>query len=261
MPVPLPYADIGDPQSLNLYIYASDRPTTLLDIDGHQAIGGVLRSPVPFTTGTDGREMLQSSGGTQPPALRPSNQDENGVCYVAGKSPREKAARARAQAWEWQHDGVRFDDAMGDVAAVALAKPIAKGLQGVLGKVVGLFGAKAATVGAEAAVEVADHIVLGLDQYGLDVTAGRLGGRTLMQYEDWYFRLETVLENPSTKITVDLTGVSGDSVSSKFLNAAANGKGPYATPFNSEMRAIQLWGREGSVHFVEGTKPLTNPFK
>jgi RHS repeat-associated protein len=35
-PVPVPYADFGDPQSLNLYGYVRDIPTTGIDADGHQ---------------------------------------------------------------------------------------------------------------------------------------------------------------------------------------------------------------------------------
>jgi RHS repeat-associated protein len=34
-PVPVPYADLGDPQSLNLYGYVRALPTTRLDINGH----------------------------------------------------------------------------------------------------------------------------------------------------------------------------------------------------------------------------------
>jgi RHS repeat-associated protein len=34
-PDPVPYADLGDPQSLNLYLYAENNPTSLTDSDGH----------------------------------------------------------------------------------------------------------------------------------------------------------------------------------------------------------------------------------
>jgi len=34
-PVPVPYADFGDPQSLNLYSYVRGLPTTRADLDGH----------------------------------------------------------------------------------------------------------------------------------------------------------------------------------------------------------------------------------
>src|SRR5207302_10170098 len=34
-PVPVPYADLGDPQSLNLYSYVRNSPVTRSDPDGH----------------------------------------------------------------------------------------------------------------------------------------------------------------------------------------------------------------------------------
>jgi RHS repeat-associated protein len=34
-PIPVPYADLGDPQSLNLYSYVRNVPTTGIDADGH----------------------------------------------------------------------------------------------------------------------------------------------------------------------------------------------------------------------------------
>src|SRR5579864_1802253 len=36
-PIPVPYADFGDPQSLNLYTYVRNIPSTSLDVDGHDA--------------------------------------------------------------------------------------------------------------------------------------------------------------------------------------------------------------------------------
>ncbi|MCU1254326.1 MAG: hypothetical protein JWM83_625 [Candidatus Angelobacter sp.] len=38
-PIPVPYADFGDPQSLNLYSYVRGVPTTRHDEDGHDGIG------------------------------------------------------------------------------------------------------------------------------------------------------------------------------------------------------------------------------
>jgi len=37
-PVPVPYADFGDPQSLNLYTYVRNIPTTRFDTDGHDGL-------------------------------------------------------------------------------------------------------------------------------------------------------------------------------------------------------------------------------
>jgi RHS repeat-associated protein len=35
-PVPVPYANFGDPQSLNLYSYTRSLPTSRVDVDGHE---------------------------------------------------------------------------------------------------------------------------------------------------------------------------------------------------------------------------------
>src|SRR5882724_7104875 len=37
VPVPVPYADLSNPQSLNLYTYVRNIPTTNVDVDGHDA--------------------------------------------------------------------------------------------------------------------------------------------------------------------------------------------------------------------------------
>jgi RHS repeat-associated protein len=48
-PIPVPYADFGDPQSLNLYGYVRGLPTVKTDLDGHdwkdslEYIGGVVK--------------------------------------------------------------------------------------------------------------------------------------------------------------------------------------------------------------------------
>jgi hypothetical protein len=40
--VPVPYADLSDPQSLNQYTYVRNLPTTKIDIDGHDDDDGIL---------------------------------------------------------------------------------------------------------------------------------------------------------------------------------------------------------------------------
>jgi RHS repeat-associated protein len=37
-PIPVPYADFGDPQTLNLYTYVRNVPTVRFDADGHQSL-------------------------------------------------------------------------------------------------------------------------------------------------------------------------------------------------------------------------------
>jgi RHS repeat-associated protein len=44
-PVPVPYADFGDPQTLNQYSYVRNAPTVKIDADGHCPDGGCLVPP------------------------------------------------------------------------------------------------------------------------------------------------------------------------------------------------------------------------
>ena len=82
-PQPVPYAELSDPQSLNLYAYVRNNPLKNRDIDGHVCIFGfgntcsTVSPPQPSkatTIGTD--QLLQLS--RQPRTLSPS-----GVAFVA----------------------------------------------------------------------------------------------------------------------------------------------------------------------------------
>jgi RHS repeat-associated protein len=42
-PVPVPYADLSDPQSLNLYAYIRNVPTSRADLDGHQSTQAIMQ--------------------------------------------------------------------------------------------------------------------------------------------------------------------------------------------------------------------------
>ncbi len=58
---PVPYAKLADPQSLNLYAYVLDNPTTSLDLDGHACEGssGPNARPVPPPTQTSSKSLAQ----------------------------------------------------------------------------------------------------------------------------------------------------------------------------------------------------------
>jgi RHS repeat-associated protein len=59
VPVPVPYADFSDPQSLNLYSYVRGLPTSRIDADGHD--GGAAAATWELVTG--GAEGAEVSGG------------------------------------------------------------------------------------------------------------------------------------------------------------------------------------------------------
>ncbi len=45
----MPYADFADPQSLNLYTYVRDIPTTSFDADGHDTLGDIMYAGITIT--------------------------------------------------------------------------------------------------------------------------------------------------------------------------------------------------------------------
>jgi len=56
VPVAVPYADMGNPQTLNLYAYVKNNPLRYTDPSGHEGIGG-------FHTGNSDRQTINIGGG------------------------------------------------------------------------------------------------------------------------------------------------------------------------------------------------------
>jgi RHS repeat-associated protein len=124
-----------------------------------------------------------------------------------------------------------------------------------LGKLASALFARASTAAA------ADHIVLGLAANGLEETAGRVGGRTLLNDVNWKSTLQAAIADPGTKITVSLDGLSGTSTWSKVMSAAQKGLASGASPTNWELGQLYQAGRLSSVEFVEGGRAVANPFR
>ena len=76
---------------------------------------------------------------------------------------------------------------------------------------------------AEAAGGAGDHIVLGLEAHGLEATAAKVGGRTLLSDPEWMGTLQRAVGDSSTKFTVSLDGLSGSSTYSQIAGAAQRG--------------------------------------
>ena len=47
IPAPVPYANLTNPQTLNLYAMVSDNPETFADLDGHETVARAIRSKAP----------------------------------------------------------------------------------------------------------------------------------------------------------------------------------------------------------------------
>jgi RHS repeat-associated protein len=66
IPVPVPYANLSNPQTLNLYAMVSDNPETFADLDGHGQYGGfhlgiIGDAPVPQATSADALAMFEGA--------------------------------------------------------------------------------------------------------------------------------------------------------------------------------------------------------
>jgi RHS repeat-associated protein len=102
-PISVPYAQFGDPQSLNLYAYVGNNPNTGIDLDGHDGIengdgynSGIMgmSSELGAMNGTggpgqdwlDGKDSNSSNGGSSnsaPPPPAPSNPNPASPAPVA----------------------------------------------------------------------------------------------------------------------------------------------------------------------------------
>jgi len=136
------------------------------------------------------------------------------------------------------------------------------------GVALGAMGAaiKASSVEASVAATAqraaqGDHIVLGLEAFGLEKTAADVGGRTLMNDVGWRSTFQAALQDSTTQITVSLDGVSGGSAYSQFMNAAQQGAASQSGNFNWEMSQLYQAGRHVEATFIRDGALVPNPFK
>ena len=93
VPVPVPYANLTNPQTLNLYSMVSDDPETSADLDGHQAAGhaseGVMYSePTCTAQGSTGGSMASGCGSQAPNMTQ--DQQAAAAANQQAKSPYQK---------------------------------------------------------------------------------------------------------------------------------------------------------------------------
>jgi hypothetical protein len=145
-----------------------------------------------------------------------------------------------------------------------------------VGDVLGIFGAAAGDTGgavadgmagedtgtavAESGSGSGDHIVLGLRNYGLEQTAAKVGGRTLLNDPDWMATLQKGIGNSSTRFTVSTDGMSGSSTYSQIMSAAQRGAAGTGSFTDWEMAQLFAGSRLPDVNFVGGGIPIENPF-
>jgi RHS repeat-associated protein len=67
IPEPVPYANLTNPQTLNLYAMVRDNPESFVDLDGHDSVGGVIETVVDATMEEVDRiagPLIDSAGGS-----------------------------------------------------------------------------------------------------------------------------------------------------------------------------------------------------
>lgn len=138
-------------------------------------------------------------------------------------------------------------------ALIALRDRLQAGLQGPTANAAGQALSNAAAEG--------DHIVLGMQRYGLADVARSVGGRTLMTAGNWEEQVRAAIANPTTRITVSLDGLvpRGDTYAT-IMSAVQRGASGRATPFTWELSELYATGRITTVTFMQAGRVISNPF-
>jgi hypothetical protein len=88
-----------------------------------------------------------------------------------------------------------------------------------------------------------------------------VGGRTLLGSTDLVSDFAEALANPTTKFTLSLDGLSGDTVESQILGAAQRGAYGLQNGYtNYEIGQLYQAGRLGSTNLIQGGQYIANPF-
>lgn len=262
-----------NPQTWNRYTYALNNPVTMIDpgglcpdydspefdatcVDIQTVDGTTTATTSTITTCYTG--CIDFGGGTD--EVIPGSPLENG----------DIAAGSLAQGI-FNGPGMNsFWDATNSFVNQSMASMTVGGFTGgafgwgageIIGGIVEGAATTATTTATAAAAADGDHIVLGLEAFGLERTAAQVGGRTLMNDVNWQATLQTAVVDPSARFTISLDGVSGTSPYSQFMSAAQRGFTPGATPFNWEMGQLYQAGRQIDSTFVQGGAVIPNPFR
>jgi RHS repeat-associated protein len=294
---PDPLTDPSKPQSLNPYAYSRNNPSTLSDPTGRAAItgdgvGGADHDCV--NNGNCGEKYaktVRQQHLTRIAYMMPGylgTHTEDTALVVAGygdtltSAQLANAGDAREIADELMQDMVAFTKmceglailvaaaatvgaaAVATVAAAPAVVPVALAGGGVAAEEGADQVMEAATVGVEPAAEAGgaagDYIVLGLRAHGLEETATKVGGRTLLSDPDWMSTLQRAVGDPSTKFTISLDGLSGSSTYSQILSAAQRGASGFGGYTDWELSLLYNADRLGGATLVRGGVPVENPW-
>ena len=98
MPAPVPYANLTNPQTLNLYAMVSDNPESFADLNGHFRLlppsegGGCFTPEAPACYGDDSMESSEPQAQAQQNAQGQTAQQQNQQQYNSAKTGPEDPA-------------------------------------------------------------------------------------------------------------------------------------------------------------------------
>lgn len=277
---------IGQAGGLNIYAYCGNDPINMVDPSGQNWIGDFFRWIGEGLSSLFGGGSSSSPSGSSP--TRSGGVSNDG----AGDTPNRIVITGRAIP---QPEPVPNNDRSADEVGMELfgrtgnlgslygdarrndemKSGFWSGFRGILNMAtlplggVGSAGERIVVKGVaenvveQGVVKVAEeggHIVLGLEKAGLESTAARMGGKTLMNDPNWKSTLMNAIANPETKFTVSLDGLSGSSPYSQVMNAVQRGIGSNPGATNWELSQLYQAGRMSDVTFVQAGQVITNPF-
>jgi RHS repeat-associated protein len=94
VPVPVPYANLTNPQTLNLYSMVADDPESFADLDGHCCWDWIKQQAKSFEVGV--AKELHNEALAQP--LSATLKEVNGLSDIAGNSPPPETANNASEA-------------------------------------------------------------------------------------------------------------------------------------------------------------------
>lgn len=107
-----------------------------------------------------------------------------------------------------------------------------------------------------------DHIVLGLEAYGLRRRLHVLGGRHLLDDPNWRYTFLEALGDPSVRFTISLDGLDGVNPTEQLRTAVHRGASGNPSPTNWEIAQLHQVGRLSTTSLVEdrGRTSVPNPW-
>jgi RHS repeat-associated protein len=236
-PVPVPYAELPDPQTLNLYGYVRNTPETMWDNDGHARFG---------RDGELTKEQL----------ARAQNADTKTQVVAAGMVLALPVALVSSEV------------AAGSVLVRSL---IGMGMyygstpagQNLINGTAEAISNPLPTAGPSAVVRAeseAAHIALGYNE-GLRNFARQVGATHLLDHPSWKQAFRRAVADKATKFSVKLDGMPGATAEEQIMGmieSVGKGEGGHTA---WELKELMNAGRLKDLKLYQDGKLVLNPFR